>query len=302
MRVFTLFACVVLLIPPAVANHGLDGSLVGRLGDGTSVIATLRYVNGNYDYQTWHFAFSSPGGASCYGFGSVEIGFTSYSGCAVSWATGPTGDAHAFPHPTLDVHTISITIDGRSGSGLQTICPDTVPVGRRLPVTPPGLPRTPEPSPPRPYAFTVVIEQTAAGDVPRAGQLPEGCTFQASSATARAECRPPESVGSPNWFCSYSGVMAQATRGSVTGTTYCRGEPPAVARATAPLASWAFVRDPQWMLNPVYQFPFVCIAEFLGGATGYVLCDEPDPPVLVPDDLPRAFRDPFSFTTSAGNG
>lgn len=140
-----------------------------------------------------------------------------------------------------------------------------------------------------PYSFTVVIEQTQAGGVPHASQLPQGCKYFAGTNYGYAVCVPP--VDSParlGWFCSFSGTIAQASQGTVRGTTFCANEAPAEATATAPGVSWALVRDPNWALNPRYDFPFYCVATFGRNAVGSVLCDEPDPPVLTPELSPIA--------------
>ena len=108
--------------PPAAANHGLTAVIAGALDDGTVVTAVATYVFGNGNSQTWSFEWTTSDGASasCMGFGSIEVGFRSV-GCATEWATGPTGDAHAYPNLAPDAHAVAVTFAGVSGTAAQVV-------------------------------------------------------------------------------------------------------------------------------------------------------------------------------------
>lgn len=108
--------------PLASANHGLEGTLIGALDNGTPVQASLSYVSGNFNTQYWRFVFSAPAALNCLGFGSLEIGFTGV-GCA--FRTGPTGDSHNYPYNQADVHQVSVTVNGVGGTAVQAVCPDS---------------------------------------------------------------------------------------------------------------------------------------------------------------------------------
>ncbi len=117
----------VLALPFASANHGLVGRLAGALEDGSFVEAKLVYVSGNGNTQYFTFTFLTSGGTSfsCRGFGSIEVGFVSTTGCATAFRTGATGDAHAYPYAQADVHEVSISFGGVAGTAQQVFCADS---------------------------------------------------------------------------------------------------------------------------------------------------------------------------------
>lgn len=117
-----------LAVPLASANHGLSGRIVGQLSDGTAAVAKLTYVGGNGNTQTFRFTWtlSSGAGFTCNGFGSIEVGFV---GVGCNFSTSGSGDFHAYPAAQADHHSISISVNGVSGSGEQIICADSGPTG-----------------------------------------------------------------------------------------------------------------------------------------------------------------------------
>lgn len=120
-----LAAVLLATTPLATADHGLEGTLVGALADGP-VQAQFTYVTGLGNAQTWDFTwFSASGSFRCYGYGSSEVGFVSTPGCPVAWSTGAAGDQHAYPYARHDVHQVSVTVGGASGTAAWLMCADT---------------------------------------------------------------------------------------------------------------------------------------------------------------------------------
>ncbi len=145
-----------------------------------------------------------------------------------------------------------------------------------IPVPPPGVGPIP-----LIYNFGVVIKQDTTNAVPYvSGALMAGCVFTATTNVGKVTCSPPTAPPAGYyWYCSFSGLIAQATSGTVVGRTACANEPTVTAVATYPTLTWNLQRDPLYLTHPIYQFPWYCKADFSKQGTGSVLCDEPDPPV-----------------------
>lgn len=60
----------------------------------------------------------------------------------------------------------------------------------------------------------------------------------------------------------------------MNGRTACAGGPAAIATASNPGIAWGYDIE-----IGVWGFAWTCEVEFVGNATGNLLCDEPDPPV-----------------------
>lgn len=147
-----------------------------------------------------------------------------------------------------------------------------------VPVDPHGLPLPLPPivTGPVPYWFGVVIERTAPDALPSVqGTLMAGCAFTATQNVGRVECSPPTAPAAGTyWVCTSPGLIATATSGTVNGRTACAGGPAAIATASNPEVAWGYDIE-----IGVWGFSWRCEVEFVGSATGNLLCDEPDPPV-----------------------
>lgn len=118
-----VLAIAALLAPIGSANHGQAATLVGQLGDGTTVAIIASYDSGDGDAQNWLAVVSTTGEAGtfdCTLVGSFERGFRS-AGCATSVTIGGIGHFHPYLGDLADVHDVTLTVGAGSGTATWAI-------------------------------------------------------------------------------------------------------------------------------------------------------------------------------------
>jgi hypothetical protein len=113
------------------------------------------------------------------------------------------------------------------------------------------------------------IQQTVPGGIPTV-TASGSCTVTTAINKAEVVCNPGKTYG-----CHMHGMVAQASAGTILSTSQCSTSPHVFAISDFPGRAWS------WDITPgTFDFPWTCVADFTRSqATGYVVCDSPDPPI-----------------------